>query len=182
MVETYQTMKNGHTIRYSGFFPGKDKSTHCDVTTYFYDKWDEEKKEWEIYESDFIGTLYIYNDYDKYEVSYTSKDYQTSFRGYLHKKKPKNVLSVTKMNGYYTYDTLSYEDKRMATCILNAIEKAHFDFKKARSEEELAPKTLWEKIMNFFRSDRDYVKTYVESIERKEYKKWRKLNERRQTN
>lgn len=182
MGETFQKMENGHTIRYSGIFPGKDKSTHYDVTTYCYDKWDEEKREYEINESDFIGTLYIYNDYDKYEVSYISKDYQTSFSGNLYKKKPKSVLNVTKMNGYYTYDTLSYEDKRMGTCILNAIEKAHFDFKKARSEEELAPKTLWEKIRNFFRSDSNRFRTYVESVEWKKYKKWRKLNERRQIN
>jgi len=177
-MATYHDMKNGHTMQIGGIFPEYKKSRSYRVKTHYFAEWDDSKKEWGIMQNEpNLGRVQIqYGGRDRYEVYYYSSCSQFNFSAFLYKRKP-HLLHIVEMNDHYTHkDDMCIENGSMFKCILEAIEEAHFTFPPKRSEEELAPKTLWQKIRNYLRSD-NHPKTYVEWVESKEYLKWWKEND-----
>ena len=177
-MATYHKMKNGHTMLLGGIFPGYKKSRSYRVRTYYFAEWDDSKNQWGItHEEPNLGRVQIkYGGRDRYEVYYHSSCYQFNFSAFLYKRKP-HLLHIVKMNDHYTHkDDMCIENGSMRKCILEAIEEAHFTFSPKRSEEELAPKTLWQKIRNYLRS-KAIDRTYVEWVESRDFMKWWKEND-----
>ena len=176
MNEVHHRMKNNDMITVSGIFPGYKKSRTFRVRTWNHYSF-EEDLHFDTDANNVIGRVRItYGGPDKYEVWYGSSCYQFNFTACLYKRKP-HLLHILKMNNHYTHkDDMCIKNGSMFKCILEAIEEVHFTFPPKRSEEELAPKTLWQKIRNYLRSD-NHPKTYVEWVESKEYLKWWKEND-----
>lgn len=165
-MATYHEMKNGHILLVGGIFPAYKKSR-----TYMVRRRQEDG-----IPEDYLGRVQISEaGRGRYKVNYGSSCYQFNFSARLYKRKP-HLLHILDMNGYYTHkDDMCIENGSMFKCILEAIEEAHLTFPPKRSEEELAPKTLWQKIRNYLRSKAIH-RTYVEWEEGRESMKWWKEN------
>jgi len=177
-MATNHKMKNGQTLSIGGIFPGYKKSRSYRVRSHHFAELNRETNQWGIeYWEPNLGRVHITEaGRGRYEVSYYSSCYQFNFSARLYKRKP-HLLHILDMNGHYTHkDDMCIENGSMFKCILEAIEEAHFTFPPKRSEEELAPKTLWQKIRDYLRS-KAIDRTYVEWVESKEYMKWWKEND-----
>tara|TARA_X000001388_G_C2185367_1_gene105291 strand:- start:154 stop:666 length:513 start_codon:yes stop_codon:yes gene_type:complete len=163
---TYHEMKNGHILLVGGIFPAYKKSRTYTVR----------RRQEDGIPEDYLGRVQISEaGRGRYKVNYGSSCYQFNFSARLYKRKP-HLLHILDMNGYYTHkDDMCIENGSMFKCILEAIEEAHLTFPPKRSEEELAPKTLWQKIRNYLRSKAIH-RTYVEWEEGRESMKWWKEN------
>ena len=165
-MTTYHEMKSGNILLVGGIFPAYKKSRTYTV------RMRQEK----IPEKN-LGRVQIEESgQDRYKVAYHSDCHRFNFRGRLYKRKP-HLLHILDMNGHYTHkDDMCIENGSMFKCILEAIEEAHLTFPPKRSEKELAPKTLWQKIRNYLRSKAIH-RTYVEWEESREFMKWWKEND-----
>lgn len=163
---TYHEMKNGHMLLVGGIFPAYKKSRTYRV-----------RIRQEGIPENILGRVHITEaGRDRYKVNYGSSCYQFNFSARLYKRKP-HLLHILDMNGHYTHkDDMCIENGSMFKCILEAIEEAHLTFPAKRSEEELAPKTLWQKIRDYLRSKAIH-RTYVEWEESREFMKWWEAND-----